>query len=459
MVDTTSSIKNGDFAYIKHVLHGKDLLLDMNPKGNQVPSLKDGSIKEAKIKPCQNLSQTHSSSTHWRSNVSNRTVSQKGRQSRNSIVQRNELLLSQKTTRTREGSLPTRMLSQTKGRDQRRNAGTPVMPSLTTTLGPALLRMCTMDQHAKLDKQHKHQPSASQIGNKTARQKDQPHQSIRFTTILDGKLPARSARTNYGRAAQSSFPMEPTNVPSNQKAKTLMAYVSTSASSYSSSASQETSSSESEESIPSTLMSRVASSSFLSPKHDKKARISHERSMKGSRRMPTLDPPQHAGSMANIEKTDKRIGRLRRLKNKLEVIFHHHHHHHHHHHNGVEAEVGHTTLSNHHKSVGKYFQKLLHHKSKEGKVKSRLHSGCYKREADYGDGLIRHIWHSKKSKKSGGMKGLGKSHNHEMKVKKWHWWQNVSKRRGVVRQTNSRKRRFRLGLKAQKKHLRALKLN
>ncbi|KAF5197487.1 hypothetical protein FRX31_012925, partial [Thalictrum thalictroides] len=293
----------------------------------------------------------------------------------------------------------------------------------------------------RVDKQHKYQPCASQIGNKTATQKDQPHQSIRFTTILDEKLPGRSVRTNYGRVMQRSFLIEPTNVPSNQKAKTLMTYastsaspmstsassVSTSASSYSSSAAQETSFSESEESIPSRLMThqRVASSSFLSPnKHDNKARIYHEGSMEGSRRMPTLDPPQHAGSMANMEKTENRIGRIRRLKNKLGVIFHHHHHHHHHHHNGNETEVGHTTLSNNHKSVGnKYFQKMLHRKRKEGKAKSRLHS------TDYGliDGLIRHIWHTKKSKKSSDMKGLGKIRNNKMKVKKWYWWQNVSK--------------------------------
>ncbi|KAF5197488.1 hypothetical protein FRX31_012926 [Thalictrum thalictroides] len=88
MVDTMSSIKNGDFTYIKPLLHAKDLLLNMNRKGNQIPSPKDGSIKETKIKPWQNLSQTHSSSSLWRSNVSNQTASQKGKQSCNSIVQR-----------------------------------------------------------------------------------------------------------------------------------------------------------------------------------------------------------------------------------------------------------------------------------------------------------------------------------------------------------------------------------
>ncbi|KAF5200591.1 hypothetical protein FRX31_009823 [Thalictrum thalictroides] len=481
-IGTSSSIKNRVFTYsrppekslvlnqhtTKSVASGNYLLPNLSHKRSQIPRPKDGSIDEVKIKPSLNLNQIHCKSTRRRSNISSGTANRKGNQSRDSIVQKNELLISQTTAGTRESSSPTQMPSQTKGRYLRQHAGSPVLPLLTTTLGPTLLRTPTVGLHAKVD-QYKHQRCASQIGIKTAIQKDQPHQSIRFTTMLDEKPRGRSVRPNHRRVGtQRNFHMNPTDVPSNQKAKTIMTSVSTSASSvsttassYSSSAAQETSSSESQESVPLRLMTRqrVAPSS----KHDSKARIAREGSMKRSRRVPTADSPQHAGSMAHMENTEKKIGRLRRIKNKLGVIFHHHHHHyhHHHHHDGVEAKVDNTTLSNHHHSFWKYFRKMLHHKSEEGKAKTRLHSGPRKRDTDYGllDGLRRHIWHSKKSKRSGGIKGMGKSHNHKMKVKKWHWWQQLNKRKGVVRQTSSRKRQVRFGFKAPKKHLRALKLN
>ncbi|CAJ1952343.1 unnamed protein product [Sphenostylis stenocarpa] len=102
-------------------------------------------------------------------------------------------------------------------------------------------------------------------------------------------------------------------------------------------------------------------------------------------------------------------GRLRRLKNKLGLIFHHHHHHHHHHHDhgNTHARDGHgPTTWNH-------LWNVFHHKNKHGvltkkdeKTKGEAVANGLPRRNQVGqfhrlaEGVLRHIRHSKKSKPS-----------------------------------------------------------
>ncbi|WCJ25164.1 kokopelli [Euphorbia peplus] len=60
---------------------------------------------------------------------------------------------------------------------------------------------------------------------------------------------------------------------------------------------------------------------------------------------------------------DKATGRLRRLKNKLQLIFHHHHHHHHHHNHGEKSASNDT--KDHRRSMWKHLGTIFHHKEKE----------------------------------------------------------------------------------------------
>nr|DAD37830.1 TPA_asm: hypothetical protein HUJ06_008471 [Nelumbo nucifera] len=177
---------------------------------------------------------------------------------------------------------------------------------------------------------------------------------------------------------------------------------------------------------------------------------------------------------------DRKIGRLRRLKNKLAIIFHHHHHHHHHHHNkhdndGDEFVKGHRSLQKHHGSLWKHLGKILRHSSKaedHGKLMAevcgehaaenftRSKARNMPRKAQQGhlhalvEGLLRHIWHRKKSKPSmTNIKRLGEAYNGKGDVKKLHWWQNFHKR-GGLKLANKIKPRIRLGFRAKKPQLR-----
>ncbi|XP_022639967.1 uncharacterized protein LOC106769791 isoform X6 [Vigna radiata var. radiata] len=156
------------------------------------------------------------------------------------------------------------------------------------------------------------------------------------------------------------------------------------------------------------------------------------------------DPSPRLGSFKSYRHHDERYhkettGRLRRLRNKLGLIFHHHHHHHHHHdHGNTHSREGHgPTTWNHLKNV-------FHHKDKHGvltknvektkgghaaKVLSGNQVGQFNRLAE---GLLRHIRHSKKPKppKFDVVKqSRNKPHGHNQK--KLRWLQMLRKQRGV----------------------------
>ncbi|XP_058750085.1 uncharacterized protein LOC131623076, partial [Vicia villosa] len=140
----------------------------------------------------------------------------------------------------------------------------------------------------------------------------------------------------------------------------------------------------------------------------------------------------------------KTIGGLKRLKNKLGLIFHHHHHHHHHLHDGNNGTL-HSYEGPRH-SLWNPLQNVFHHKNKPGMITNqkvekarrgvitkvvphRNQIGHFHRLVE---GLIRHIRHSKKPKpsKHGLVKG---SHNnaHGHRQKKLHWWPTIRGSRGV----------------------------
>jgi len=147
------------------------------------------------------------------------------------------------------------------------------------------------------------------------------------------------------------------------------------------------------------------------------------------------DDPSRFGSFKSYRHHYERhhketTGRLRRLRNKLGLIFHHHHHHHHHHddHVNTHSREGHgLTTWNH-------LQNVFHHKDNHGvltkkvektkggaaaKVLSRNQVGQFNRLAE---GVLRHIRHSKKPKppKLDVVKqSSNKPHGHNQKKLRW----------------------------------------
>ncbi|CAI8593766.1 unnamed protein product [Vicia faba] len=148
----------------------------------------------------------------------------------------------------------------------------------------------------------------------------------------------------------------------------------------------------------------------------------------------------------------KTIGGLKRLKNKLGLIFHHHHHHHHHH-DGNNASRYSYEGPRH--STWNHLQNVFHHKNKPGMItnqkveKTRAITKVVRHRNQIGhfhrlvEGLLRHIRHSKKPKpsKHGLVKG---SHNNALghRQKKLHWWPTLRRSRGVKLKNKGRVRKM-----------------
>ncbi|KAL3528235.1 hypothetical protein ACH5RR_012891 [Cinchona calisaya] len=136
----------------------------------------------------------------------------------------------------------------------------------------------------------------------------------------------------------------------------------------------------------------------------------------------------------------KQIGRWKKFKDKLSIIFHHHHHHHHHHHNHPHDDDpnNHENMMSHGKFRSKHTVKTSHplrgEQALEKKGKSLIHSGDHKNQRNHFNallgGIFKHIQHSKESKPSKKhIKRLGKG-RHEGKVSaKMHWWQLLQRHR------------------------------
>ncbi|KAK7270721.1 hypothetical protein RJT34_26085 [Clitoria ternatea] len=140
----------------------------------------------------------------------------------------------------------------------------------------------------------------------------------------------------------------------------------------------------------------------------------------------------------------KTIGGLRKLKNKLGLIFHHHHHHHHHHHGddygNTHAKPGHGH------SMWNNLQNAVHHRNKHGVLTKQKVDNTRRRAVvrvlpqrnQIGqfhrlvEGLMGHIQYSKKQKPSK-FDAVKRSRNttHGHSQKKLHWWQTLRRHRGV----------------------------
>lgn len=129
---------------------------------------------------------------------------------------------------------------------------------------------------------------------------------------------------------------------------------------------------------------------------------------------------------------NKPVGGLKRLKNKLGLIFHHHHHHHHHHHDNDNGRI--QSYEGPRNSMWNNVQNVFHHKNKHliitnqnVKTKRGAITKVMPRGNQVGqfhrlvEGLLRHVRLSKKSKPS--------MHGHRQK--KLHWWQTLRRRKGV----------------------------
>lgn len=149
------------------------------------------------------------------------------------------------------------------------------------------------------------------------------------------------------------------------------------------------------------------------------------------------------------------IGKLRKIKNKLGLIFHHHHHHHHHHYDTNDKDRVHMSKW---KNVG---DNILHGANKNQVNGGRKIIGKSKKPVDKRsqgghfhmlvEGLLRHIRHSKKELRPPNPNAIMRN----SKKKKLHWWQ-MMRRHGGVKLPKGR-RQPKLKLPKKRKQLRATK--
>ncbi|KAI9114392.1 hypothetical protein K1719_014620 [Acacia pycnantha] len=154
---------------------------------------------------------------------------------------------------------------------------------------------------------------------------------------------------------------------------------------------------------------------------------------------------------------EKTTGRLRRLKNKLRLIFHHHHHLHHHHHH--DEHDGKMSKADH--SYSKW-KRIFHGKNKHkllenGKLEKTRGGGAIAKVSHgkqvgqfHGlvQGILRHIRHSKKRKPSKVVKIKGSRNPKHGNRKKFHWWKMLRRHRGVRLNNGGR---LKVGFKTQKR--------
>ena len=174
---------------------------------------------------------------------------------------------------------------------------------------------------------------------------------------------------------------------------------------------------------------------FIGPTSSKVV-ITSESSLEETKSGPYVGPTRRFKS-GRRRSPKKSIGRLRKFKNKLGLIFHHHHHHHHHH--DDDDENGQKML--HHGDVhdSRAVQKVK--KSTASSVPRKHQVGHF-----HGlmEGLLKHVQHSKKSKGcKGGIKRLGNGPRGSNK--KLHLWKMLRRHRGGVKLPKSKRGRVRIG--------------
>ncbi|KAK1360937.1 hypothetical protein POM88_045411 [Heracleum sosnowskyi] len=168
-----------------------------------------------------------------------------------------------------------------------------------------------------------------------------------------------------------------------------------------------------------------------------------------------------------IRRPRKRTGRLKKLKDKVAIIFHHHHHHHHYSddskHSDDQSQAYHgIPLS---KRTAKMFKRRNQAETSGEKATKKLSKSMVhyapnkKRGSNFNKlvhGLVRHVGHSKKSKKSkGGIEHQEKHQQVSKKLgKKGHWWQLLRRRRRRMKMP--KKPRIKLGSGTKKSKLQAV---
>ncbi|MED6192389.1 hypothetical protein PIB30_009752 [Stylosanthes scabra] len=159
-------------------------------------------------------------------------------------------------------------------------------------------------------------------------------------------------------------------------------------------------------------------------------------------------------------KSEKKVGGLRRLKNKLGLIFHHHHHHHHYHYSNNDNDDDDGSIHSNRRqrhSMWSNLQNVFHHKNKHhgvltngndekrrrgsavARVSHRNQDGQFHRLVE---GIMGHMRHEKKQKKphKGVVKG-SRNALHGDRKNKPNWWKMLQQHRGVKVKNRGRVRK------------------
>ncbi|RYR57987.1 hypothetical protein Ahy_A05g023650 [Arachis hypogaea] len=172
----------------------------------------------------------------------------------------------------------------------------------------------------------------------------------------------------------------------------------------------------------------------------------------------------------NKIKPEKKVGGLRRLKNKLGLIFHHHHHHHHYHHDNDDNYDDDGSIDSKRRqrhSMWSNLQNVFHHKNKHhgmitngsdekprrgsavARVTHKDQVGQFHRLVE---GLMGHMRHAKKPKKPHKVAVKGsRNAPHGHRKKNPNWWKMLQQHRGVKVKNRGRVRKEFIGQKSPKK--------
>jgi hypothetical protein len=151
---------------------------------------------------------------------------------------------------------------------------------------------------------------------------------------------------------------------------------------------------------------------------------------------------------------EKRVGRLRMLKNKIAMVFHHRHDHHHHLGRGLEDPSSRRIPGEHHrKSPWRHFGEMFHRTKRQDKeITSRaVVDGAPTKRRGGGGGNMHSLFDAMrlhlrgKRRTPASVKMRRAADRSRVQAKKMHWWQRLRKRRGKKDMTAGRPRR-RLGL-------------